>query len=135
MIELTIWLVFTLVEFIASFAIPAYISLKLVSKTVKTGEAKDVEQYKLWSFYWIMLLVIWELFAYLDFIPYLFVLRAAFAVALVYPKVNLHAKIYAQLKCDDLQSLCKSVLSSCPFKDSAEKVKEFEAQSPKKATE
>ena len=94
MLEYILCLVLFLAELLVAVAIPGYKSLKLVSKkSPYEGEDKD-RQYKLWSFYWVLIVFVWSLFTYLEFIPYYNVLRLLLTVALISPKINLLGMIF-----------------------------------------
>ena len=94
MLEYILCLVLFLAELLVAVAIPGYNSLKLVSKkSPYEGEDKD-RQYKLWSFYWVLIVFVWSLFTYLEFIPYYNVLRLLLTVALISPKINLLGMIF-----------------------------------------
>jgi len=87
----------TLLELFIGFAIPAYLSLKLVAKMTKEEEEKEenLNEFKQWVFYWI--LRVSPLMKLFELIPYGCVLKLIMTVLLVSPKINLKGKIYSAI--------------------------------------
>ena len=87
-------LILSVVELFAGVAYPAYASLKLVSGNPELEDKDRQRQYKLWSFYWVLIIVVWTVFSYLEWLPLYSVIRLGLTVGLVSPKINLLGKVF-----------------------------------------
>ena len=83
-------------------------------------ESEDKNRgFKLWSFYWPLIIIVWTVFSYLEFIPYYEVLRLVFTIALVSPKINLLGTIF------------DSVLNEKMIKEKIDQAKSFVSEESK----